>query len=210
MQDLVAVGVADPGHERLVAQQVLEFARMASDPLAPDLEGQRRVVGVGSLLGRAESRARAGRRRPGRGRSCPSGSGRGSGPPAARRRPAARRPRASRRPHRAARAVARPEPEDDRGLGRQLVAGRRQLEPAGQHRVAGDRVALELDEQELAAPADGRRPAGRRARPARPACPGPRAGPGASADVIGRPARAAWRASATTVRSGNSGTARRL
>ena len=35
-------------------------------------------------------------------------------------------------------------------------------------------------------------------------------GPGASADRTGRPASAAWRASATTVRSGNSGTARRL
>jgi hypothetical protein len=35
-------------------------------------------------------------------------------------------------------------------------------------------------------------------------------GPGASARVIDRPVIAAWRASATTVRSGSSGTARRL
>ena len=35
-------------------------------------------------------------------------------------------------------------------------------------------------------------------------------GPGASTEVIGRPARAAWKASATIARSGNSGTVGRL
>ena len=50
MQDLVAVGVADAGHERLVLQQVLELARVPPDPLAPDLERQRRVVCVRALL----------------------------------------------------------------------------------------------------------------------------------------------------------------
>ena len=65
MEDLVAVGVADAGHERLVAQQVLELARMAADPLAPDLTGEGRVVGIGTLL----------RLRPARGsrRSTPAG-----------------------------------------------------------------------------------------------------------------------------------------
>ena len=53
-----------PGHERLVAKQVLELARMAADPLAPDLEGQRRIVGIGALLGVAEARD---------GRSTPAG-----------------------------------------------------------------------------------------------------------------------------------------
>ena len=103
VEDLVAVGVADPGHERLVAQQVLELARMAPDPLPPDVEGQRRDRrrrGPGPVR---PGPARPARRRPAAGRSCPSGSGRGSGPRPVRRRPAARRaPRvqraASRRP----------------------------------------------------------------------------------------------------------------
>ena len=65
MEDLVAVGVADPGHERLVAEQVLELARVAPDPVAPDLEGERRIVGVGTQLVVP---------RPGTGRSTPAGS----------------------------------------------------------------------------------------------------------------------------------------
>ena len=188
MQDLVAVGVADAGHERLVAQQVLELARVPPDPLAPDLEGQGRVVGVGSLLGR--------RRGPGTGRSTPAGTevdlahlGRVAvadlGAGVVRRQPG----RAARPRRGIARARGpRAEPEDDRGLGRQLVARRRQLEPAGQHRVAGDLVALEVDEQELAAPADRTRPAGRRAPRARPACRAPRAARAPRRSVIGRPA----------------------
>ena len=50
MEDLIAVGVADAGDERLVAQQVLELARMPSDAVAPDRDGQRRIVRVGSDL----------------------------------------------------------------------------------------------------------------------------------------------------------------
>ena len=79
MEDLVAVGVADPGHERLVLEQVLQLARMASDPGPPGLEGQARIVGVGpELLVEAGHRpVEPGRQR---GRPCPSGSGPGSGP----------------------------------------------------------------------------------------------------------------------------------
>ena len=62
VQDLVAVGVADPGHERLVAEQVLELARMPPDPLAPDIERQRGIVGVGTLLRPHRGRVRVGRR----------------------------------------------------------------------------------------------------------------------------------------------------
>ena len=36
----------------------------------------------------------------------------------------------------------------------ELVAGRRKLEAAGEHRVAGDPVALEVDQQELPASPD--------------------------------------------------------
>ena len=50
VEDLVAVGVADAGDERLVAEQVLELARVAPDPLAPDVEGEGRVVRVGALV----------------------------------------------------------------------------------------------------------------------------------------------------------------
>ena len=176
VEDLVAVGVADAGDERLVAQQVLELARMAPDPLAPDLEGQRRVVGVGALVGATEpghGPIDAGRDA---GRPCPSGSGRGSGPRARRRRPAARRRRASTRPRRAAPPSRGPKPSTTAVLVGSLSPGRRQLEAAGQHRVAGDPVAVEVDQQELAAPPDRRRRAGRRGPPARPACPARRAG----------------------------------
>ena len=65
MEDLVAVGVADPGDERLVLEQVLQLARMAPDPLAPDLERQAGIVGVGPELAR---------RSPATGRSTPAGS----------------------------------------------------------------------------------------------------------------------------------------
>ena len=64
MEDLVAVGVADPGHERLVAQQVLELARVAADPLAPDLE-----VSAGSSASGPWSAPPS----PGIGRSTPAG-----------------------------------------------------------------------------------------------------------------------------------------
>ena len=66
VEDLVAVGIADAGDEGLVAEQVLELARMVPDPLPPDLEGQGRVVGVRSLVRRRRGRARPARRRPAR------------------------------------------------------------------------------------------------------------------------------------------------
>ena len=49
VEDLVAVSVADPGHERLIAEEVLELARVAPDTLAPGLERERGVIGVGTL-----------------------------------------------------------------------------------------------------------------------------------------------------------------
>ena len=48
------------------------------------------------------------------------------------------------------RARARTEPEHERGLARVLLSGRCKLEAAGQHRVDGNPVALQIDEQELA------------------------------------------------------------
>ena len=185
MQDLVAVGVADAGDERLVAQQVLELARMAPDPLAPDLERQsrdRRRRGPGR--GRPD-RGPAGRRRPAAGRSCPSASGRGSGSRAG---VVGRQPGRAARPRRGVGgpARARTEAEDDGGLGRRLVARRGQLEPAGQHRVADDRVALEIDQQELAAPPDRRDRWPTRASSSA-GVPRTASGPGAFADRIGPP-----------------------
>ena len=64
MEDLVAVGVADPGHECLVPQQVLELARVPADAVAPRLQRQRRVVNVGPDLVRPGP-APSGLRRPG-------------------------------------------------------------------------------------------------------------------------------------------------
>ena len=55
VEDLVAVGIADSGDERLVPQQVLELAGVPADPIPPSLEGERRIVGVGTLVGLAES-----------------------------------------------------------------------------------------------------------------------------------------------------------
>src|SRR5439155_3613938 len=49
-QDLVAVGVADAGHEPVVAQQRLQLAGMAADSLSEDLQGQRGIVGVRAHL----------------------------------------------------------------------------------------------------------------------------------------------------------------
>ena len=83
-QDLVAVRVADPGDERLVAQQVLELARMTPDPVAPDLEGQRRIERIRTHLAGAPTGDRPLDARRAAGRPCPSASGRGSGPPVGR------------------------------------------------------------------------------------------------------------------------------
>ena len=85
------------------------------------------------------------------GRPCPSGSGRGSGRSPARRRPAAsRRPRSTRRRRAAARRAAARTSSSTAVPGRRLLALRRELEPAGEHRVDHDPVAAEVEVQELA------------------------------------------------------------
>ena len=195
VHDLVAVGVADPGHERLVPEQVLELARVSLDAVAPALEGERRVVRVRTLLVAPEARDRsidAGRLQVdlahlggiavahldvrfvrGEPRGA-SGPGRGIDRP----------------------VLARPEPQDDGRLRRQLRAGRGELETARQHRVDHERVPVEVDEEELpAAPdrADSLADERLRARPAclaRPAARGPpRTGSGGRRAPRGRPRR---------------------
>src|SRR6185369_15169719 len=51
MEDLVAVGVADAGDEGLVPEEALELARVAPNAGPPLVERQRRIVGVGALVG---------------------------------------------------------------------------------------------------------------------------------------------------------------
>ena len=53
---------------------------------------------------------------------------------------------------------ARAESQDDGRLARVLLRGARQLEATGQHRIDDDGVPLEVQEEELAAPADGGEP----------------------------------------------------
>ena len=182
-----------------------------ADPLAPDLEGQRRVVGVRALLGAAEARARAldaGRQQVdlahlGRVPVADLGRGVVGGQPGG-----AARPRA---PRRAGAAVARRRsPARPRSWPGSLSPGAASWKRPVSIGLHGDRVAVEVDQQELAAPpdrrdalADERRQLGRRAAH------GERSGRLGGPRSDGR-RRAAWRASATTVRSGNSGTARRL
>ena len=148
---------------------------MAPDPLAPDLQGQRRVVGIGALLGLAETRARAARRRPAAGRSCPSGSGRGSGPPA---RASSAGSHAAPRVQR--RRVARAAPPAGRSRGRppSWSAACRRAPPAGSGRSASGWRRSRRDRGRSAGTcraAGSPRPAARRAPRARPACRGPRA-----------------------------------
>ena len=119
------------------------------------------------------------------------------------------------RPARPARGIARraralTEAEDERRLRRQRRAGRRELEAAGQHRAEDDPVAIEARDQELARAAAGRRARCPTSASSSAGVPRTASGPGASTEVTGRPARAAWKASATTARSGNSGTVGRL
>ena len=178
---------------------------------APDLEGQRRIVRVRAQLvvGQAgHAPVDPGRQR---GRPCPSGSGRGSGPRPPRRRPAASRRRASSGRHRAA------VPRAPRTRGRRAVlVGSFSPGAASWKRpvsigLTTTRSRSKLEEQELAAPPKRRRAAARRGRRARPACRARRADPGAAVGGDRRgPARAAWNASATIARSGSSGTAGRL
>ena len=170
-----------PGDERLVPEQVLQLARVAPDP--------RRARPRGSAPGRPRpgpaSASRPGTRPVDAGRQQVDLAHLGRVAVADLRR-LRRRPAASRR--RAVQAAASggppargPNREDDRRLRRQLLAGCGQLEAAGEHRVDDDPVAIQVDEQELAASRGSARPAARRARRARRACPRTASGPGASA-----------------------------
>ena len=210
MQDLVAVGVPDAGHEGLVPQQVLEFARVSPDALPPQVEGQRRIIRIGAQLGLRE----AGHDpvQPGRsaGRPCPSGWGRGSAP---------RPGRSSAGSHAAPRVhVAASRGPLTLGPNRRMNAV---LDGSGVPGAASCRRPVSIGFTAMASrsrsssrnlprrwiavtvwptsasslgrrPAHGERPRGRDRRRS------------------ARPASAAWNASATTVRSGNSGTICRL
>ena len=101
--------------------------------------------------------SRPGRARPGPprrapGRPCPSGSGRDSAPPQSRRRSAPSRRRRSGRPHPAARRPART--STTAVLVGSFLAWGCQLEAASEHRVDDHPVAIQIDEQELAASCD--------------------------------------------------------
>ena len=215
VQDLVAVGVADPGHERLVAQQVLELARVALDPIAPDVEGQRRIVRVRA---RSRPRPRPGHRAIDAGRQQVDLAHLGRVAVAdlgGRRRPAAATPR--RASTRRTAAASRRWPGAPRTprttavfvgqLDRRGAASWKRPVSIGLTTIASRSRSIM---QELAAPADRhdpltdqRRELGRRAAD--------RERPRSVDDADRRDrARAASNASATTVRSGNSGTARRL
>ena len=183
MEDLVAVGVADPGDELLVLEQVLELARMAPDPRPPLVEGQRRIVGIGTELG---VEAGDGTIEPGRqevdlahlGRIAVADLDRAIVGGRARR-------------HRASSAAASggappargPKPSTSAVFVGSFGSRCGQLEPTGQHRVDHDPVPVEVDEQELAAPPDRLDRAARRGRSARPACPRTASGASASARV---------------------------
>ena len=104
------------------------------------------------------ARPRVARRPRAAGRPCPSGSGRDSGSRGSRRSRASRTPRTSTRRHRAAPRAREPNPSTTAVLLGMLRRRIRQLEAPGQHRVDDDRVALEVQEQELAAPPDGGQP----------------------------------------------------
>ena len=203
MEDLVAVGVADAGDERLVLEQVLELARWRRIRSRQASRVSAGSSASGPELGRRRP-GTAGRPPPAAGRPCPSGWDRGSGSRRARRRPAARPRRASMRPRRRGR---RP---------RARSRGRRRSSSAASAGAASWKRPVSIGLTTISSRSSSRmrnlprrRIRSRRwptSPPARPACRG-RRGAGASADAK-RPASAAWNASATTVRSGSSGTAR--
>ena len=149
MEDLVAVGVADPGDEGLVLEQVLQLAGVAPDALLPGGQGQGRVVGV-----RAELVVQPGDR-PNRavgdevdlahlGRIAIANLDRliVSGQPSGALRPAGDSAFRGSRP--------RTEPEHEGRLRGQLGVRQGQLESAGEHRIEDDPVVVELQQQELA------------------------------------------------------------
>ena len=149
-------------------------------------------------------------RRPAAGRPCPSASGRGSAPRDGRRRPAAmaasrvqaagrNRPRAAIGPRRSTTAVL---------VGSFTPGAASWKRPVSigftTTRSPSRSIMRNLPRRRMAVmvcPTSASSSAG---------VPRTASGPGASADSIGRPRRAASKASATTVRSGSSGTAARL
>ena len=199
-----------PATNAWLRSRFLSSPRMAPDPLAPDLQGQRRVVGVRALLVAVQAGhgpVDAGRHA---GRSCPSGSGRGSGPPAARRRRAASRRRAVQR-GRVGRAASRA--DRTRARPRSWSAACRAGAASWKRPVSIGLTAIRSRSRSISRNLPRRRIDRTRCPTSASSSAGvPRtaSGPGASTDRDRPPARAAWSASATTVRSGNSGTARRL
>ena len=152
MKDLVAVRVADPGHEGLVAEQALQLARVAPDPLPPGVQGERRVVGVGAQA-RPMPRHDAGRSgrdqvdlaHPGRVKVAELGGRLVGREPGGAARPGRRRPGGR---------GSRPEHEPGRRP-RFRRARRSELESAGQHRGdPGDLPASMLQDEVLPAAVD--------------------------------------------------------
>ena len=50
VEDLVGIRVPDASNERLIPQQILQLTGMRTDPEAPDIEGEIRIVGVRPLV----------------------------------------------------------------------------------------------------------------------------------------------------------------
>ena len=146
---------------------------MGSDPLAPHVEGQRRVVGVGPQLIPARDRAGDTVRHDvdlAHARRVPDAHldggivGRSARPRCGSTRP---HPRGG--PLRVPRSRTRP-----RVWGNAFAPGAAKPETSGEHQVAHDPVAFELEHQELAAAPHARAAAGRRAPRSPPPCPASR------------------------------------
>ena len=101
-----------------------------------------------------------------------------------------------------------PNVEHRRDLRPRLCARRGKAQPAGEHRVDDDPVALELEDQELAAPRNARVEHWPLNAASSAGVPRRTSDWGVVAPVSGRPARPASSASARIARSGSSGTAR--
>ena len=135
--DLVGIAVADTGHEGLVLEQVLQLAPMRPDALAPHLDAQGRIVGVGTQVVPAGDRSL-------------DALGHQVDLAHLRRVPVTQldRPIVRRQPRRAARpgrgigwtAGPAAEGHHEHGLGKRLRAGRRHAQAAGQHQVHHDPI----------------------------------------------------------------------
>ena len=210
MEDLVAVGIADAGDERLVPEQVLELPGMAPDPLAPDVKREGRVVRVGALVVAAQA---------GHGPLDAGGLQvdlAHLGRVAIADLGASRRRRASTMPRRPCRGIAGPLARAHRTRGpRRSCPGASSVGAASWKRPVSIGLTTTASRsrsmsRNLPAPPDRGRSAGRRA-PASSAGV-PRTASGAARSRCGSAGRRAPRgsASATTVRSGSSGTVGRL